>query len=160
MAKPTVDLILADALMHDHVASDISDATTAFVRKINDPDTTDMGYEQSSSADGVTAEYITDKLITNSRIGSNANTSNGGNRIDTTQDPDTFETYLRSARNSILYDLTTEDGDFRHTPLSQQIYVWRGDSVVNGLNGRPVVSEYSASMGAYPPPRVINGGSF
>jgi hypothetical protein len=29
-----------------------------------------------------------------------------------------------------------------------------------GLNGRPVINEYDISMGAYPPCRIIFGGTF
>ena len=120
----------------------------------------DMGVEKTSDVRGYGLAYITDKLLANVLIGSNARTENGGIRVDVTQDPDTLEVYLRSAWNTIIYDLTTEDGDFRHAPLSEQIYVWRGDSVAISLSGQPVIQEYKMSMGAYAPPKVINGGTF
>ena len=93
-------------------------------------------------------------------IGGNARTENGGIRVDVENDPDTFEIYLRDMWNTIIYDLTVDDGDFRHAPLSEEIYIWRGNSVLVGLNGVPIVQEYTASMGAYPADPVLDGGTF
>ena len=131
-----------------------------YIKKINDPDTTDMGYEQSSSSDGITADYITDKTLSNVLIGGNAREENGAIKVDVTEDPDTLEIYLRDQWNTLIYDMTTAYGDFRHTPLSEQIYIWRGDSVLLSLSGRPMIQEYTASMGAYSPARILTGGSF
>ena len=120
----------------------------------------DMGYGFDSKKNGYYSTFITDKKLYNVTLQGNALTNNGGLRIDSLKDPDTFEIYLRGAWQSIIYDLTTEEGDFRHTPLSQQIYIWNGSSVLVGLNGRSVINEYSVSMGAYPMKRIINGGTF
>lgn len=120
----------------------------------------DMGYEQDSARTGYGDDYITDKTLSNVLIGGSSRDENGSLRVDVANDPDTLEIYLRAQWNTIIYDLTTQDGDFRHTPLSEQIYIWRGDSVAVGLNGRPVISEYQVSMGAYPPARIIDGGTF
>jgi hypothetical protein len=105
-------------------------------------------------------DYVTDKQLSNILIGGSARDENGSFRVNVANDPDTLEIYLRSQWNTIIYDLTTTYGDFRHTPLSEQIYVWRGDSVSIGLSGNPIVSEYQVSMGAYPFNRIIDGGSF
>lgn len=154
-------VVKGNIVHHDHPSSDLTDGDTTYIKKINDPDTTDMGYEQSSSADGITADYISNKTLHNVAIkGHSATPVNGSFRTDITQDPDTLEVYLRDAWQTILYDLTYADGDFRHTPIAEDTYVWRGQSVHNGLNGRPVNNEYKSSMGAYPPPRVISGGTF
>lgn len=109
---------------------------------------------------GYTDSYITDKDVYNVAIKGNARTETGGLRIDTTQDPDTFEIYLRSAWQTILYDLTVESNEFNHTPLNELIRVWSGHSAQLGLNGFPVVQEYQTDMGAFPAPPVIDGGSF
>jgi len=120
----------------------------------------DMGYEKNNPKTGYHADWLTDKNLHNVAIkGSNRNET-GGLRIDTTQDPDTFEVYLRGAWQDILYDLTVENSDLRHTPLSEAIYVWSGQSVKNGLNGRPIINEYKVSMGAFPAPRAYNCGTF
>jgi hypothetical protein len=120
----------------------------------------DMGFMPSSSRIGYGDDYITDKSLANVLIGGNARTENGGIRVNVSNDPDTLEVYLRGAWYTIIYDFTTAYGDLRHTPLSEQIYVWRGDSVAVGLNSRPIIQEYEASMGAFPPPRVLYGGAF
>lgn len=125
-----------------------------------DPTLPNMGKEQKSDLRGLCLTYITNKLIANCRIGGNHNTENGSIRVNVFEDPDTFEIYLRDAWQTIIYDLTTEDGDFRHAPVSEEIYVWRGDSVATGLNGQPITQEYETSMGAYPSYRVLNGGTF
>jgi len=118
------------------------------------------GLTSPSDRSGYYKEDITDKNLHNITVRGSVRTDVGGLRINVAQDPNTFEIYLRDAWQTLIYDLTTEYGDFRHTPLSQEIYVWRGDSVLLGLNGRPTVQEYGASMGAYPPAKVLNGGLF
>jgi hypothetical protein len=120
----------------------------------------DMGLYKTSSLRGYGDDYITDKHLANCHLGGNATTDTGGIRVDLTADPDNFEIYLRSAWWTILYDLTTEEGDFRHVPLVEEIYVWRGDSTVLGLNSQPLVQEYETVMGVYGEYRVINGGTF
>jgi len=109
---------------------------------------------------GYYTDAITDKTLSNILLGGNARTENGGLRIDVTQDPDTLEVYLRGAWQSIIYDFTTEYDDLRHTPLDEQIHVQSGNSVSVGLNGLPIVQDYQVSMGANPPPRIVDGGTF
>jgi len=124
------------------------------------PDMGYMGQAPDSSQRGYGKDYVTDKQLSNTLIGGNVRTENGAIRVDVTQTPDTFEIYLRDQWNTIIYDYTTANSDLRHTPVGQAIYVWRGDSVLLGLNGQPVVQEYSVSMGAYPPYRTLNAGTF
>ena len=119
-----------------------------------------IGYYQDHPNQGYGDDYITDKRLSHVLIGSNDREENGAIRVNLSEDPDTFEMYLRGVWQSIHYDLTTEYGDFRHTPLSKPIYIWRGDSVQVGLDGRPVIQEYQGSMGAYQPPSVLDGGTF
>jgi len=120
----------------------------------------DMGRVQDSDLRGYGFSYVTDKTLSNCRIGSNSETDNGAIRVNINNDPNTFEIYLRGAWNYVLYDLTYIYDDFRHTPLTNQIYVWSGNSVLVGLNNRPITEEYDTSMGAYPPPKTIDGGTF
>jgi hypothetical protein len=121
----------------------------------------DMGLEVDSSLQGYGDDYITDKTLYNMALGGHpATPSNGSLRVNTSEDPDTLEIYLRSQWNTIIYDLTTSQGDFRHAPVSESIQVWSGNSVSVGLNGLPIVQEYQVSMGAYPYSIQISGGSF
>ena len=127
---------------------------------VSDSSNPDMGKIQTSSRIGLGTDYITDKSLLNCYIGSNTLTDNGAIRVNVENDPDTLEIYLRGAWNTIIYDFTTAYGDLRHVPVSEQIKVWSGDSVAVGLNGQPIIYEYQSSMGANPPPQVINLGSF
>jgi hypothetical protein len=121
----------------------------------------DMGYyTENNSRIGYGTTYITDKLLSNVVLGGSVVEQNGSIRVNTEEDPDTLEIYLRDQWNTVVYDLTTEYGDFRHAPIDEQIYVWAGNSVTNGLNGLPIVQQYQVSMGAYPYPVQINGGTF
>lgn len=122
----------------------------------------DMGLEADSGQNGYGTDYITDKTLHSVAIKGHPKTPvNGSVRMNIDSTPDTFEVYMRdTAWFTILYDMTTASGDLRHTPLSEAIYVWRGDSVQVGPNGRNIVQEYSVSMGANPPPRVLYGGTF
>lgn len=123
-------------------------------------DKKNMGYEQDESGKGYGDDYITDKNLHNIALRGNNRTVVGALRIDVTQDPDTFEIYLSDDWQTILYDLTVENDEFEHTPLSETIDVWSGNSNLVGLSGLPIVQEYKVSMGAYPVPRTISGGTF
>ena len=121
----------------------------------------DMGHEEDAPRTGYGVDYITNKTLHNIAVKGHPSAAvNGSFRTDITQDPDTLEIYLRDAWQTLIYDLSVEDGDFRHAPIGESIYVWRGNSVLLGVNGRPIVNEYNVSMGAYPPPSVLNGGTF
>lgn len=120
----------------------------------------DIGYEQNSSLSGYGEDYISRKRLSNVSIGGNNNPENGAIRIDVTNDPDTFEIYLRGEWQTVMYDLTYETDDFRHIPLDFPIQVWSGNSVQLGNNGLPLVQEYQTSRGAYPVPILVDGGSF
>jgi len=128
--------------------------------KLNEYTAPDMGYPSPNPPQGYGEDFITDKTLHNVVLQGSIRADNGSIRIDVSNDPDTFEIFLRSEWQTIIYDLTTAEGDFRHTPLSEPIYVWRGDSVALSLSGRPVIQEYEVSMGAYSPARVLYGGTF
>lgn len=120
----------------------------------------DIGYFDDSDKLGYTAQYLTDKDFYNVTLKGNVRPENGAIRVDTSQTPNRFQVYLRGKWNTYYDDFTTVYGDLRHIPLDEQIYVWRGDSVLKGLNGRSIIQEYQVSMGAFPPPKVISGGTF
>lgn len=120
----------------------------------------DMGSADDSDKLGYSKEYFTDKDMHNVTLKGNQRPENGAIRVDTSQTPNRFQVYLRDKWNTYYDDFTIENNDLRHTPLNEQIYVWRGDSVKVGLNGKSIIQEYQVSMGAYPAPRIIDGGSF
>jgi hypothetical protein len=123
---------------------------------------TDMGYVTDSPRQGYHHEYITDKKLYNVVLqGFNGTAENGAIRINVAESPDTLEIYMRDEDwFTLIYDLTTEYGDFRHVPISEEIQIWKGDGVTMGLNGNPIVSEYQVDMGCNPTPRIIYGGAF
>ena len=120
----------------------------------------DMGSGQDSDKLGYTKDDITDKKLHNIVIQGSERQENGSLRVDVDKDPNTFEIYLRDEWQTIIYDLTTQTGDFRHTPLDKPVYVWRGDSVEVGANSQPMIQEYKTSMGSHPGYRKLTGRTF
>ena len=121
----------------------------------------DPGVSQDSARTGYRVNYLTDKKLYNIVLGGGEDTEEeGALRYNTNISPARMELRSRGKYNKILEDVTIDDGDFRHTPLNEQIYVWRGDSVAVGMNGRSLVQEYRVTPGAYPPVKVISGGTF
>ena len=129
-----------------------------------DSQNADAGYLQNNSKDGYYATFITDKYLYNVVLqGYSGTPVNGAIRIDTTDTPDTLEIYMRDTGwFTIIYDLSMTLGYFVHYPFSatQAVKVWSGMSSEVGFNGRPMINEYTASAGAYPPPKVLYGGTF
>jgi hypothetical protein len=117
----------------------------------------DIGYKKDSSKAGYGLDHITNKTLHNIRILGNSLSETGAIATDTTVAPVLLTYYANGKLNTIFYDFTVADGDLRHTPFDadEQIQVWKGDSVAVGLNGQPIVSEYSRDMGAYPSPRTV-----
>lgn len=151
------------ALAEDTLQFLVWDGTTWHVASIGlsaESPNPDMGYTQDSDKGGYTKTSITNKKLYNMTLQGNVNPENGAIRVDTTQTPNRFQVYLRGQWNTYYDDFTIENNDLRHTPLDKQIYVWRGDSVEVGLNGRSIIQEYQVSMGAFPPPVLIDGGTF
>lgn len=133
---------------------------TRFIRKTNKT-AKDQGYEQSSSIDGITADYISDKTLHNVALKGHPGTKQVGSIwTDNTVTPSVLYIRLNGVDNTIKYDFTTASSELEHTPLSYLIDVWSGNSNQLGNNGLPLVQEYKTSMGAYPVPLLIDGGSF
>lgn len=126
----------------------------------------DIGAIQSSNRSGYGQEYISDKRISNSSIGSNAETVDGGVRFNETglEGEPSLQTYYGSAWNNIVagFNFKEVDAVLEHTPIGYvlRIAVFSGNSDLLGLNGLPIVQGYKVSMGAYPVPAQINGGTF
>lgn len=136
----------------------------ASLKFYTDSQNADAGFMQNNSKDGYYATFITDKYLYNVVLqGYSGTPVNGAIRIDTTDNPDTLEIYMRDTGwFTIIYDLSMTLGYFVHYPFSatQAVKVWSGMSSEVGLNGRPMINEYTASAGAYPAPKVLYGGTF
>ena len=138
----------------------IIELASRFVRKTN-PTQKDQGYEQNSSKDGITADYISDKTFHNIAIkGHPATKQVGSFWLDTTVTPSVLHIYTNGATRDIKIDFTTVNSELEHQPLEFAIDVWSGNSNQLGVNGLPLVQEYKASQGAYPVPILIDGGTF
>ena len=116
--------------------------------------------EQQSDLRGLHSEYITDKLIANCRIGSNANTNEGGVKVADS----TFSVYLSGWQAVVTGLLLQEgdDGELEHKPAGGSYWLDAnsGNSNDLGIDGKPIVQQHITSMGAYQPDLVIDGGSF
>lgn len=125
--------------------------------------TPDMGAEMATTdRQGYGKNYVTDKLLANCQIGSNARVVEGGFRYNATTL--SLEAYLNGAWRTIGIGLFQEpaidDYALEHKPLSLWIKVFSGNSVQTAINGLPFIIGYKVSMGAYPPTPIIDGGVF
>lgn len=121
----------------------------------------DKGYEKNSSLAGYGDSYISDKTLHNIQVlGHPATKTTGSFWLDTTVTPSVLHIYANGATKDIKIDFTTANNELEHLPDSYTIDVWSGNSNQLGNNGLPLVQEYKASMGAYPVPLLINGGTF
>lgn len=120
----------------------------------------DIGYTQDNDKQGYGGDYIDGKKATSFTIGNHNDTPiNGAFRLNQDVDPMTLEIYARDKWNKIFYDFQMSGGDLEHIPETYVIDVRSGNSNVTGINGVPIVQEYSVDIGAYPYPTVIDGGN-
>lgn len=121
----------------------------------------DKGYEKNSSLAGYGDSYISDKTLHNIQVlGHPATKATGSFWLDTTVTPSVLHIYANGATKDIKIDFTTANSELEHQPEDYTIDVWSGNSNQKGLNGLPLVQEYKTSMGAYPVPILVDGGSF
>lgn len=130
--------------------------------KIDSP-TPDMGYTQLSGISGITDTYITDHTLHNCQVLGSAITANGSIRTQS----GTFQVYLNGVWNDIPFNFrlredSTEGYEFEHKPVgfTEWIEIMSGNGNTKGLNGLPLVQQYSVSIGAYPVQQTIDGGAF
>ena len=124
-----------------------------------------MGSEQESNRQGYAPDYVTDKVLANCAVGSNAILRDGAVRFN----PDTGE--LQLYRGGTWAPLVS---NFRFKETAQAFYaleqkpvgftswieVFTGNGEDLGLNGMPLIQGYRAAMGAFPAQPMIAGGSF
>lgn len=133
----------------------------------------DMGYVDTSPRTGYSATVITDKVLNNVRVLSNALTAQGAIRsvIASASLLEVFQVYLNGGWRDIVQGVTMRElfanyYALEHNPagnvLNDYINVFSGNGNLLGLNGRPVIQQYRISMGAYPSlyQTVIDGGTF
>lgn len=131
--------------------------------------TPDMG---AFNADGLgvsdrTGYYkyaITDKNLSNIRILENARNEEGAVRTTT---GGVFQVYLNSRWNNVVINFVLREDsagtyELEHAPVGFVYYyeIMSGNSDRLGLDGKPIVTQYSSSMGCYQANLQIEGGSF
>ena len=123
----------------------------------------DIGQVQTSDARGYGNDYVSEKTLAYCRIGASAFDEEGAVRIKN----NVFQTYIEGSWRDIPTGFRFRqdpDGnyEFEHKPTGFEwwIEVSSGNSDLLGLNGLPIVQNYAVSMGAYPVPLEIDGGTF
>jgi hypothetical protein len=123
----------------------------------------DIGTIQTSDVRGYGLDYISEKTLAYCRIGASAFDEEGAVRIKNK----VFQTYIDGAWQDVVTNFRFREdanGDYEleHKPIGFQwwIEVNSGNSDNLGLNGLPIVQNYKVSMGAYPIPLEIDGGTF
>ena len=126
-------------------------------------DITDIGAKQDNDLRGYGDNYISNKTIAYSRISSAAFDEEGAIRIK----DNVFQTYIGGAWQDVVTNFRfreDENGNFEleHKPIgfTGWIEVNSGNSDLPGLNGLPITQNYATSMGAYPVPLTLDGGTF
>jgi len=126
-------------------------------------DIPDIGVSQTSDFRGYGDDYIAEKTLAYTRIGSQAFDEEGAIRIQN----GVFQTYVNGGWSDVATGFRFRQDpngnyEFEHKPTGFQwwIEVSSGNSDILGLNGLPLVQNYAVSMGAYPVPLEIDGGTF
>ena len=128
-----------------------------------DEATPDIGAKQDNDLRGYGDKYISNKTIAYSRISSAAFDEEGAIRIK----DNVFQTYIGGEWQDVVTNFRfreDENGNFEleHKPIgfTGWIEVNSGNSDLLGLNGLPITQNYATSMGAYPVPLTLDGGTF
>lgn len=123
----------------------------------------DIGAKQDNDLRGYGDGYISNKTIAYSRISSAAFNEEGAIRIK----DNVFQTYIDGAWQDVVTNFRfREDAngsyELEHKPIgfTEWIEVLSGNSDLLGLNGLPITQNYATSMGAYPVPLQLDGGTF
>lgn len=131
----------------------------ASIRLSSDSSSPDSGWLQDSDKQGYGDDYIHEKRAYNFSIGDFIGQPyNGALKVDHSTSPATFELYVRNRWYKIVYDINMDAGELRHTPVNNDIRVWSGNSILEGLNNIPVTQQYRTEAGAYPRPTLVSAG--
>lgn len=159
---PTLDAV-TDAGDNTTNSIQVGGLTVAGTFKNYDEATPDIGAKQDNDLRGYGDNYISNKTIAYSRISSAAFNEEGAIRIK----DNIFQTYIDGAWQDVVTNFRfreDENGNFEleHKPIgfTGWIEVNSGNSNLLGLNGLPITQNYATSMGAYPVPLTLDGGTF
>jgi hypothetical protein len=114
-------------------------------------------------ADGDIPGVLTDYILNNATFGGNARTDEGAARAVDGE----FQVYLSGTWNTVVLGFVfREDStgayELEHQPVGFDGWyeVMSGNGNDTGLNGLPLVQQYTASMGVYPAKMILDGGTF
>ncbi len=131
--------------------------------------TPDMGaYNQEGLGVSDKAGYydtdITDKKLHNVTLLENANATEGSIRTTTSG---VFQVYLNGVWNNVVINFVLREDssgayELEHAPVGFTYYyeVMSGNSDNLGLDGYPIIQQYTANMGCYGPTLELSGGTF
>ena len=136
---------------------------------LTDKDADDMGWSVDNHKDGYYSDLVTDKLLANVQMGMNGDMATAGD-FGFYTDSDEIQK-LQVYLNGVAEDLVTgirlrEDADGQReleqkpAGLVTWFEVMSGNSDTLDLNGDPLYKQYSANMGAFGSPSILNGGTF
>ena len=122
-----------------------------------------MGAEQNESRQGYMSDYIADKRISHSLIGDNDRDEEGAIRVV----DGTFQIYANSVWNDVVINFRLREDDngtyeLEHKPIGFECWyeVMSGNSDIIGIDGKPIIQQYSSSMGVHQRDLLISGGEF
>lgn len=159
---PTLDAV-TDAGDNTTNSIQVGGLTVTGAFKNYDEATPDIGVKQDSDLRGYGDKYISNKTIAYSRISSAAFDEEGAIRIK----DNVFQTYIGGEWQDVPTGFrfrqdSSGNYEFEHKPTGFDLWieVSSGNSDILGFNGLPLVQQYSVSMGAYPVPLQLDGGTF
>ena len=137
------------------------ESAVQFTLNTDDPD---MGVPADYSRQGYGTDYISDKALSFCTIGAGADDEEGAFRCTVSG---TFQVYLNGVWNDVVINFVfREDSDgsyeLEHMPIGFGWWyeIMSGNSDELGIDGRPIIQQYGASMGAYQHDLEISGGTF
>jgi len=117
-----------------------------------------------SDHSGYYDDWITDKSLSNIKLLQSVIDEEGSIRTTTSG---VFQVYLNGVWNDVVINFRLREDnsgayEFEHMPIgfTEWIEIMSGNSDKLDLDGRPMLLQYSSSMGAYQVPLLLEGGQF
>ncbi len=116
-----------------------------------------------SSKQGYGDDYLATKRISQCLIGNSDRDEEGSIRVV----DGTFQIYANSVWNDVVINFRfREDSagsyELEHKPVGFEMWyeIMSGNSDTLGIDGKPIVQQYTTSMGAFQKDLIISGGTF
>lgn len=161
-APPTLQEVTDEGTTTDN-SIEVGGLTVTTPIKNYNPNIPDIGAKQDNDLRGYGDGYISDKTLSFVRLSEQAKEEEGAVRIK----QGAFQAYMNGGWETVVSNFRFREdanGDYEleHKPVGFEwwIEVNSGNSDLLGLNGLPLVQQYKVSMGAYPVPLELDGGTF